>query len=129
MEMKPIENSMGVRRSRTPPHIVMIQLNTLTPLGTAIARVTTMNGRRALSDMPVVNMWWAHTPKPRNPIATLERAIALYPKMGFPENRGITSEMIPITGRIMMYTAGWEENQNTCCQTSGSPPPAGGKDV
>src|SRR3990172_8883553 len=120
--MNPIAKSIGALSSIAPPHIVMIQLNTLMPLGTAIARVRTMNGTRDVRLIPVVNMWCAHTPNPRKPIATLDRAIALYPKIGLWENRGITSEMIPITGRIMMYTAGWEENQKMCCQMIGAPP-------
>src|SRR5205823_8676215 len=105
---KPIAKSMGVLSSMAPPHIVAIQLKILMPLGTAIASVMTMNGRRAEIESPVVNMWWTQTPKERKPIATVERAIALYPKIGLWDIRGMTSEMIPIAGRIMMYTAGWE---------------------
>src|SRR5881397_3838672 len=99
---KPIAKSIGALSSIAPPHIVAIQLKILMPLGTAIASVITMNGRRAEIEMPVVNMWWTQTPNERNPIATVDRAIGLW------LIRGITSEMIPIAGRIMMYTAGWE---------------------
>src|SRR3989442_12304610 len=95
------------------------------PLGTAIASVITMNGRRAEIEMPVVNMWWTHTPKERKPIATVDRAIALYPKIGLWLIRGMTSEMIPIAGGIMMYTAGGEENQKRCCPMIGWPPTGG----
>src|SRR2546426_9459888 len=122
---KPMAKSIGALSSIAPPHIVAIQLKILIPLGTAIASVITMNGRRAEIEMPVVNMWWTQTPKERNPIATVDRAIALYPKIGLWLIRGMTSEKIPIAGGIMMYTAGWEENQNRCCHMIGSPPTAG----
>src|SRR5436309_15051939 len=105
---KPIANSIGALSSIAPPHIVAIQSKILMPLGPALARVMTMSGRRAESEMPVVNMWWTHPPKERNPIATVDSAIALYPKIGLWLIRGMTSEMMPIAGRIMMYTAGWE---------------------
>ena len=38
-KMKPIANSMGVRNSMEPPHIVAIQLKILMPVGTAITIV------------------------------------------------------------------------------------------
>src|SRR5437879_8461015 len=121
----PIAKSIGALSSIAPTHMVTIQLKILSPLGTAIARVMIMNGRRAEIDRPVVNMWWTHTPKERKPMATVDRAIALYPKIGLCDIRGMTSEMIPIAGRIMMYTAGWEENQNRCCHMIGQPPRRG----
>src|SRR3989442_8449245 len=105
---KPIAKSIGALSSIAPPHIVAIQLKILMPLGTAIASVITMNGRRAEIEMPVVNMWWTQTPKERNPIATVDKAMALYPKIGLWLLPRTTSEMIPIAGRLMMYTAGWE---------------------
>src|SRR5207247_10012146 len=107
IERKPIVNSIGVFRRIFPPHIVASQLNTFTPDGTAIVTVAIMKGMRTVMSIPVVNMWWTHTVNPRSPIATVEYAIALYPKIGFRLITGITSEIIPIEGRIMMYTAGW----------------------
>src|SRR2546422_3534308 len=127
MVTNPMAKGIGALSSTAPPHIVAIQLKILMPLGTAIASVMTMNGRRAEIEMPVVNMWWTQTPKDRNPMATVDRAIALYPKIGLWLIRGVTSEMIPIAGRIMMYTARWEENQNRCCHMIGSPPTAGAR--
>src|SRR3989441_1723166 len=126
---KPMAKSIGALSSIAPPHIVAIQLKILMPLGTAIARVMTMKGSLAEIEMPVVNMWWTHTPNDRNPIATVESAIALYPKIGLWLIRGMTSEMIPIAGRIMMYTAGWEENQNRGCHMIGAPPTAGARNA
>src|SRR5437773_12519685 len=112
---------MGAFSSIAPPHMVAIQLKILIPLGTAIARVMIMNGRRAEIDSPVVNMWCTHTPKERKQIATVDRAIALYPKIGLCDIRGMTSEMITIAGRIMMYTSGWEQHQNRGCLSIVSP--------
>ena len=47
--------------------------------------------------------------------------------MGFLENTGITSEIIPIAGKIIIYTAGCEQNQKKCWKRTGSPPLAGSK--
>ena len=38
-KMKPIAHSMGVLKSIEPPHMVAIQLNTFTPVGTAMTMV------------------------------------------------------------------------------------------
>src|SRR5438094_3962085 len=91
---KPIAKSIGALSSIAPPHIVAIQLKILMPLGTAIARVMIMNGRRAEIDRHVVNMWWTQTPKEKNPIATVDSAIALWPKIGLWDILGMTSEMM-----------------------------------
>src|SRR2546422_11110447 len=99
---KPIANSIGALSSIAPPHIVAIQLKILMPLGTAIARVMTMNGRRAEIEMPVVNMWWTHTPNERKPIATVDRAIALYPKIGFGIISGQTAQVITLASRVLI---------------------------
>src|SRR2546428_10908840 len=122
---KPIAKSIGALSSIAPPHIVAIQLKILMPLGTAMASVMTMNGSLAEIEMPVVNMWWTQTPNDRNPIATVDSAIALYPKIGLWLIRGMTSEMIPIAGRIMMYTEGREENQSRWCDMIWAPAAAG----
>lgn len=37
--------------------------------------------------------------------------------------------MIPKPGRIRMYTSGWPKNQKRCWYSTGSPPPAGSKNV
>src|SRR5438309_11426248 len=92
---KATAKSIGALSSIAPPHIVAIQLKILMPLGTAIARVMTMNGSLAEIEMPVVNMWWTHTPNDRNPIATVEGGIALQPKIGLCLIGGMTSEMMP----------------------------------
>ena len=72
---KPTANSNGVEKVSLPRHIVAIQLNILTPVGTAMRNVISeKNGRNTA---PVVNMWCAHTEKPRAPIATVANTNAL----------------------------------------------------
>ncbi|MCY1173675.1 hypothetical protein D9M73_138420 [compost metagenome] len=39
-------------------------------------------------------------------------------------NAGMIELTAPKAGRIMMYTSGWPKNQNTCWNSTGSPPPA-----
>ena len=52
----------------------------------------------------------------------MESTIAVYPKIGLRAKTGITSDMIPITGRIMMYTSGCPKNQKTCWKRTAFPP-------
>ena len=63
-----IENSIGGSKLSEPFHIVEVQLNTLTPVGTAISMVDIMKNIWPASGMPVVNMWCAHTMNDRNAI-------------------------------------------------------------
>ncbi len=55
-----------------PPQSVAIQLKILIPVGIAISIVAIENAASATGPMPVANMWWLHTPKPKNPISTPE---------------------------------------------------------
>ncbi len=61
----PIAKSIGVSKVISPFHIVAIQLNTFTPVGTAISIVAYMKNRLPAAGMPTVNMWWPHTMKDR----------------------------------------------------------------
>ena len=45
-----------------PRHIVPVQLNILTPVGTAMRKLEAANVRVTASPRPTANMWWAHTP-------------------------------------------------------------------
>ncbi len=72
---KPSANSIGVSKVSLPRHIVAIQLNILTPVGTAIRKV--MRLKKGRKTAPVVNMWCAQTEKPRAPIATVANTNAL----------------------------------------------------
>ena len=62
---KPTAHNMGVSKVMLPRHMVAIQLNTFTPVGTAISMVAYMKNSWPVSGMPVVYMWWAHTMKDR----------------------------------------------------------------
>jgi hypothetical protein len=68
IQTKPSANIIGVRIIRWPPHNVPIQLKIFTPVGTAIAIVARAKAAVATVPMPVVNMWWLHTAKPRKPM-------------------------------------------------------------
>jgi hypothetical protein len=48
------------------------QLKIFTPVGTAISMVESPKAEIATGPRPVANMWCAHTPHPRNPIAIPE---------------------------------------------------------
>ena len=48
--------------------MVAVQLNTFTPVGTAISMVDIMKNSCAASGMPTVNMWCAQTMNDRNAI-------------------------------------------------------------
>jgi hypothetical protein len=50
----------------------VIQLNVFTADGMAMASETAMNDARTRGSMPEENMWWAHTPKLRTPMASVE---------------------------------------------------------
>ncbi|MND56107.1 hypothetical protein D3C80_472040 [compost metagenome] len=55
--MKAMANSMGVSNVSDPRHMVATQLNTFTPVGTAISMVAYMKNSSATTGSPVVNMW------------------------------------------------------------------------
>ena len=58
---------MGVVRLTEPRHMVAIQLNIFTPVGTAISAV--MKAKNGRKTCPVVNMWCAQTLKLSRPMA------------------------------------------------------------
>ena len=63
-QMNPTAKSMAVLKSIEPRHIVAIQLNILTPVGTAIAMVVRAKTEFATGPSPTVNMWWLQTIHP-----------------------------------------------------------------
>ena len=73
MEMNPIAKYSGDFTLTEPPHSVAIQLKTLTPVGTAMAMVKTAKTESAIGPRPTVNMWCAHTPKPKKAMAMPEK--------------------------------------------------------
>ena len=59
-------NSIGVSNVIAPFHIVATQLNTFTPVGTAMSIVANMKNSWPDRGMPTVNMWCAQTMNDRN---------------------------------------------------------------
>jgi hypothetical protein len=85
-----------------PPQTVPIQLNVLIADGTAISIVENENVAESKRFIPLTNMWWPQTMKPRKAIAPIAHTIALYPKTGFREFTAMISDTNPIAGSIMM---------------------------
>ncbi len=56
-----MQNSIGVSNVRAPRHMVDTQLNTFTPVGTAISMVAYIKNSSPATGMPTVYMWCAHT--------------------------------------------------------------------
>src|SRR5690606_41284662 len=70
-KMKPMANSIGVSKVMDPRHMVAVQLKTLTPVGMEISIVPYMKNSWAVTGMPVVNMWCAHTRNDRMAMAQM----------------------------------------------------------
>ena len=82
-KMKPRAHSIGGSHLMVPPCSVANQLNTLMPVGMAIIMVAEVKYARVSTSIPTVNMWWAHTIKPRNPIDSMAQTIPMYPYGSF----------------------------------------------
>lgn len=67
----PIDHIMGISKYIYDPVIVASHLKILIPVGMAIIIVADVKYARESRSIPTVNMWWAHTIKPRNPIAII----------------------------------------------------------
>ena len=63
-----MQNSIGVSKEREPRHMVVTQLNTFTPVGTAISMVAYIKNSSPATGIPTVNIWCAHTMNDRNAI-------------------------------------------------------------
>ncbi len=100
--MKPRANIIGVFRRRSPPQVVASQLKIFTPVGTAMNIVEAAKAELATGPRPTANMWWAHTPHPMKPMAIPENTTTEYPKSGFREKTGSTSDTMPMAGRMRM---------------------------
>ena len=59
--IKATANSMGASKLREPRNMVVTQLNTFTPVGTAISMVAYMKNNCPASGIPTVNIWCAQT--------------------------------------------------------------------
>lgn len=53
------------------------QLNTFTPVGIAMIIVADVKYARVSTSIPTVNIWWAHTIKPRKPIDIIAQTMPM----------------------------------------------------
>jgi len=67
----PIAHSMGVSIDMCAPDIVANHLKILIPVGIAIIIVAAVKYARVSISIPTVNIWWAHTINPKNPIVII----------------------------------------------------------
>ena len=75
-------------------------------------------------------MWWAQTIKPNTPIDHIAKIMPKWPNAAiFPVFKMIIWEIKPKPGKIRIYTSGWPKNQKRCWNNTGSPPPAGSKNL
>lgn len=82
-KIKPNAQSIAGDHLIFPPCSVASQLNTLTPVGIAMIIVAEVKYARVSTSRPTVNMWWAHTIKPRNPMDIMAHTIPMYPNGSF----------------------------------------------
>ncbi len=76
-KIKPRAHSMAGDHLIFPPCRVASQLKTFTPVGIAIIIVADVKYARVSTSRPTVNMWWAHTIKPKNPIDIIAHTIPI----------------------------------------------------
>lgn len=76
-KMKPRAHSIGGSHLMVPPCSVANQLKTLMPVGIAMIMVADVKYARVSTSIPTVNIWWAHTMKPRNPIDSIAHTIPI----------------------------------------------------
>lgn len=76
-KMNPRAHSIGGSHLIVPPCSVASQLNTLIPVGIAMIIVADVKYARVSTSIPTVNMWWAQTMKPRNPIDSIAHTIPI----------------------------------------------------
>lgn len=76
-KIKPRAHSIGGSHLIVPPCNVASQLNTLMPVGMAMIMVADVKYARVSTSIPTVNMWWAHTMKPRKPIESMAQTIPI----------------------------------------------------
>ena len=76
-KIKPKAHSMGGSHLMIPPCRVASQLNTLIPVGMAMIIVADVKYARVSTSIPTVNIWWAHTIKPRKPMDSMAHTIPM----------------------------------------------------
>ena len=70
-------NNIGEEKRILPRQRVPSQLNVLIAEGTPMPMVMMEKANALYGLMPLMNMWWPHTMKPRNPMAMMAYTIAL----------------------------------------------------
>ncbi len=76
-KMKPRAHIRAGDHLILPPCSVANQLKTFTPVGIAMIIVADVKYARVSTSIPTVNIWWAHTIKPKNPIDTIAQTIPI----------------------------------------------------
>lgn len=76
-KMNPRAHSIGGSHLMVPPCNVASQLKTLIPVGIAMIMVAEVKYARVSTSIPTVNMWWAHTMNPRNPIDSIAHTMPM----------------------------------------------------
>jgi len=69
--MNPMAHSIAGSIFIWDPAMVEIHLKILIPVGIAMIIVAAVKYARVSMSIPIVNIWCAHTIKPRNPIAII----------------------------------------------------------
>lgn len=80
-KIKPSTHKTGALDVRYEPYSVLTHLNTLIPVGMAIIMVAAVKYARVSKSIPTVNMWCAHTIKPKRPIVLIAYTIPKWPKV------------------------------------------------
>ena len=75
--MKASTNSSGVLKRGRPIQSVASQQKNWIPVGIAIIALAAVKKLWPSCGIGVANMWWTQRPKPRKPVATIERTIAV----------------------------------------------------
>lgn len=76
-KMNPKAHSIAGDHLIFPPCNVANQLKTFTPVGIAIIIVADVKYARVSTSSPTVNMWWAQTMKPRNPMDIIAQTMPM----------------------------------------------------
>ena len=77
IDTNPSANNIALVYRTEPPQTVPIQLNVLIADGTAITIVENENVAERRIFIPLTNIWWPQTMKPRKAIAAIAQTIAL----------------------------------------------------
>ncbi|BFG79958.1 hypothetical protein PTKU46_79920 [Paraburkholderia terrae] len=111
-----------LRPAHVGPPVAVLGVVDAETLLTVLSIDACMKNNWPMTCMPVANIWSAHAMNDRIRRHGIVHRV-VHPKSGLRDNAGMTCEMIPNAGRIMMYTSGCPKNQRICWYITGSPPP------